>query len=144
MRWKGSREIFRNMKTKLFSRPQIIKLSRLLFMKYRPSEIAPILDINVNTIYRNYLPYGCPHERDQNGNIWIIGTKFREWAQEVIDERKRKSKIPMDDNQGYCLKCNQRVLMIDPKVIYSGGNREIIQSICPICGTNINRARGID
>jgi hypothetical protein len=34
--------------------------------------------------------------------------------------------------------------MISPKVVYSGGNREILQSVCLICGTKVNRARGIN
>lgn len=131
------------MKTKLLSRPQIIRLSRLLYMKYKPSEIAEILEVNVNTIYRNYIANGCPHERDINGNIWIIGSDFREWAQREIAERKNQKKNQMKTNQGYCVRCNKRVTMIDPQVIYSGGNREIIQSVCPCCGGKVNRARGI-
>lgn len=130
------------MKTTLLSRPQLIKLSRLLYMKYKPSEIAEILDIDIKVIYRNYLINGCPHERDSRGNIWIIGTEFREWAQKEYAEKKNRIRIPMDDNQGYCVRCNKRVVMFDPKVIYSGGNREIIQSICPLCGSKVNKARG--
>lgn len=133
----------KKMKQKLLSRPQILKLTRLLYMKYKPSEIADILDINVNTIYRNYIPNGCPHERDANGYIWIIGSDFREWAQREIAKRRNKQKIEMKPNQGYCVRCNKRVTMNDPKVIYSGGNREIIQSVCPLCGGKVNRARGI-
>lgn len=113
-------------------------------MKYKPSEIAEVLEVNVNTVYRNYLLNGCPNERDEKGNIWIIGTEFREWAQNEIAERKNRIKIPMDENQGWCVRCNLRVKMIDSKVVYSGGNREIIQSVCPICRTKVNRARGID
>ncbi|MBA4375688.1 MAG: hypothetical protein C0401_05890 [Anaerolinea sp.] len=131
------------MKKILLSRPQIIKLSRLLYMKYKPSEIAKVLDVDVHTVYQNYLKIGCPFEKDTNGNIWIIGTDFREWAQSEIAERKKKVNPPMLENQAWCVKCNERVLMVNPKVVYSGGNREILQSICPLCGTKVNRARGI-
>ncbi len=133
-----------DMKKKLLDRSQIIKLSRLLYMKYKPSEIAKILAVDVNTVYRNYLNSGCPHERDENGNIWIIGTEFREWAQNEIAKRKKKNDNPMQPNEGWCVKCNQRVLMENPKIVYSGGNREILQSLCPNCGTRVNRARGIN
>jgi hypothetical protein len=129
---------------KLLNRPQIIKLSRLIYMKYKPSEIAKVLDVNVKTVYRNYLLNGCPNERDTNGNIWIIGTEFREWAQREISKQKNIIRSPMDENQGWCVKCKKRVLMISPKVVYSGGNREILQSVCLICGTKVNRARGIN
>jgi len=111
-------------------------------MKYRPSEIAKVIDVNVDTVYRNYLKNGCPFEKDNNGNIWIIGTEFKEWAQCEITERKKKINHPMPEDQGWCVRCNKRVFMINPKVVYSGGNREIIQSICPFCGTKVNRARG--
>jgi hypothetical protein len=130
-------------KTK-FSRAQIIRLNRLLYMKYKPSEIAKVLDVNVNTVYQSYLVNGCPHEKDSKGSIWIIGTEFRGWAESEIAERKKKINSPMQENQGLCLRCNKRVIMVDPRVVYSGGNREILQSICPICGTKVNRARGIN
>ena len=64
-------------------------------------------------------------------------------AQSEINERKKKANSPMPENQGLCLRCNKRVWMVDPKVVYSGGNREILQSVCPICGTKVNRVRGI-
>lgn len=133
-----------DMKKKLLDRSQIIKLSRLLYMKYRPSEIAEILGVNVNTIYQSYLSAGCPHEKDSKGNIWIIGTEFRDWATIEIAQRKSVKNPPMESNQAYCLRCNKRVVMVNPSVVYSGGNREILQSICPICGTKVNRAKGID
>lgn len=111
-------------------------------MKYKPSEIAEVLDVDVKTVYRNYLLNGCPHERDSRGNIWIIGTEFRDWAQNELQERKKRRNAPMEENQGWCLKCNKRVVMENPTVAYSGGNREILQSICPYCGSRVNRARG--
>ena len=130
------------MKSQL-SRPQIIKLSRLLHMKYTSSEIAKLIGVNVDTVYRSYLLNGCPHERDSRGRIWIIGTEFREWAVNEMAERKKAIREPMKDDQGYCLKCNERVEMIKPELIYSGGNRQMYQSICPKCGTKVNRARGL-
>ena len=143
MRRRGPSKKRGNMKKITISRSQIIKLSRLLYMKYKPSEIAKVLDIDVNTIYRNYLLNGCPHEKDKTGNIWIIGTEFREWAQNEIAESKKKVNPPMPENQVWCMKCNERVQLINPKVVYSGGNREILQSICPKCGTKVNRAKGL-
>jgi hypothetical protein len=130
------------MKSQL-SRPQIIKLSRLLYMKYRPSEIAELIGVNPDTVYRSYLLNGCPHEGDENEKIWIIGTEFKKWAEEEIAERKNKIREPMPENQAWCMKCNQRVEMINPQLKYSGGNRLMYQSICLKCGTKVNRARGI-
>ncbi len=129
------------MKSQL-SRPQIIKLSRLLHMKYRPSEIAELIGVNADTVYRSYLQNGCPLERDEKGRIWIIGTEFKKWAEEEIAERKNKVHEPMPSDQAWCMKCNKRVEMINPQLVYSGGNRQMYQSVCPICGTKVNRARG--
>lgn len=123
------------------SRAQIIRLSRLLFMDYRPSEIAELLEVSVDTVYRSYIPAGCPHERDETGHIWILGTAFKAWAEEILAERKRKKSPPMKPDEGWCLKCNKRVKMISPKTVYSARGREIIQSICKKCGGKVNRAR---
>jgi len=68
-------------------------------MKYKPSEIAKVLEIGDDVIYQNYLKNGCPFEKDDKGNIWIIGTEFREWAQREIAERKSKGKYPLAENQ---------------------------------------------
>ena len=124
------------------SRAQVIRLKRLLYMKYTPPEIAELLEVNPDTVYRTYIHAGCPHERDQKGRIWIIGTAFKAWAEEIIAERKKRKNKPMEENEGWCVVCNKRVIMDNPKVVYSGGNREIIQSVCPKCGRKVNRARG--
>lgn len=123
------------------SRAQVIRLSRLLYMDYRPSEIAELLEVSVDTVYRSYIPAGCPHERDETGHIWILGTAFKSWAEEILAERKKKKSPPIKPDEGWCLKCNKRVKMISPKIIYSARNRGIIQSICKKCGGKVNRAR---
>lgn len=110
-------------------------------MDYRPSEIADLLKVSVDTVYRSYIPAGCPHERDETGHIWILGTAFKAWAEEILAERKRKKSPPMKPDEGWCLNCNERVKMNSPKIIYSARNREIIQSFCKKCGGKVNRAR---
>ena len=132
----------KKIKPKLY-RAQVIRLKRLLHMKYTPSEIAEVLEVNIDTIYRTYLSAGCPHEKDNKGRIWIIGTAFKTWAEEYLAERKIKKNSPMAENEGWCVVCNKRVIMVSPKIVYSAGNREILQSVCPNCGKKVNRARGI-
>lgn len=127
----------------LLSRPQVIRMSRLLHMKYRPSEIADILGVNVDTVRRSYLDAGCPFERDTNGHYWIVGTAFKTWAGEIIAERKRKKNKPMLENEVWCLKCNQRVELIKPTIKKVNHHLELLQSKCPVCDTRVNRARGI-
>lgn len=124
------------------SRPQIIRLGRLLHMLYKPSEIAKLLEISVDTIYRNYLPAGCPHERDDSGNIWINGIAFKGWAEELLSEnRRRKKENPMAPNEGWCFKCNQRVIMVNVQPARVNRYLELLMGTCPKCGTRVNRAR---
>ena len=128
----------------LLSRAQVIRLSRLLYMKYRPSEIAEILGVNTDTVYRSYLPAGCPHTRDGKGHYWIVGTEFKSWAEAVIAKRKRRKNKPMAHDEGWCVKCNQRVkkgknLNIKPV----NKNLELVQWICPHCGSIVNRAQKV-
>jgi DNA-directed RNA polymerase subunit RPC12/RpoP len=110
-------------------------------MYYRPSEIATILEVNVDTVRRSYLAAGCPCERDEKGHIWIIGTAFRVWAEEILAERKRKKSEPMAENEVWCMKCNKRVELVNPKPKRINYHLELLQSKCPECGTKVNRAR---
>lgn len=128
-------------KTSLLNRAQVIRLSRLLHMKYRPSEIAEILDISVETVYRQHLASGCPHERDETGHIWIIGSTFRDWAEDVIAKRKQGGPAPMDDDQAWCMSCGRRVRIIQPEALPINKNLECFQGQCPDCGEAISRAR---
>ena len=60
---------------------------RLLNMQYRPSEIAAELKINVQILYRGWLPAGCPHVKDEHGNIWIAGNELHTWMIAVSASR---------------------------------------------------------
>lgn len=123
------------------ARAQIIRLGRLLNMKYRPAEIGELLGISADTVRRTYLQAGCPHERDEHGHIWIVGTAFRTWANEVIAERKRKTNNPMAEDEAWCLRCNERVKIKNPKVKPVNLYIELLQSVCGSCGSIVNRAR---
>lgn len=123
------------------SRSQIIKLDRLLYMKYRPSEIAEIIGVHADTVRRSYLMAGCPYERDERGHIWIVGTEFKDWAREIIAQRKKKPTSPMKADEAWCMKCNKRVQLINPKPVKVNRYLELLQSKCPDCGTTVNRAR---
>ncbi len=127
--------------TPQLGRAQVIKLGRLLNMYYRPAEIAEIIGVTVETVRRTYLTAGCPHKRDTNGHIWIIGTEFRDWAKDVIAKRKRSVSEPLADDEAWCFKCKGRIEMIDPKVIWANRYLEIVQCHCPECGTKVNRAQ---
>ena len=84
---------------------------------------------------------GCPHQRDERGHIWIVGTEFKDWAREIIAQRKKKQNPPMKADEAWCMKCNKRVQLIDPKPVKVNRYLELLQSKCPECGTTVNRAR---
>ena len=116
----------------------IVRLDRLLHMEYRPAELAEELGCGVDTIYRYYLPAGCPHRRDENDHIWLVGTDFAEWVRATL----KKGKVPLADGEAYCLKCNEPVRMagkltVEPVNYYL----ELVKGKCPACGTTVNRAR---
>lgn len=121
----------------LFLRSHINRLSRLLNMMYRPSEIAEEIGVNTETVYRSYLPGGCPFEQDKAGNYWIHGLSFVAWVRSV----KHRSQIAsLADGEGFCLKCQRAVEMTKPRLKHKSRYTAIFQGRCPVCGGKVNRA----
>lgn len=121
-----------------FSRNIIIRLNRLLNMCYRPSELAHEIGCHVDTVYRSYIPAGCPHERDDRGHIWIVGTEFAQWVRTSASKKRSK----MADDEAFCFKCNKPVKLTgDLTVKPTNKHLELVTGACPECGTTINRAR---
>lgn len=127
------------MRQPLLKHQHIIKLSRLLDMLYKPSEIAEEIGVTQDTVYRSYLPAGLPHVRDEQDHVWIHGPAFIAWARETISQRKSKRK-GLGENQAWCMRCNQPVEMNRPKVVHQNRYIRIMQSACPHCKTKVNRA----
>jgi len=124
----------------LLKHQHIIKLTRLLDMLYKPSEIANEIGVTQDTIYRCYLPAGLPHTRDAEGSIWIHGPAFIAWARATISKKKsNRTGLPAD--YAWCMKCNQPVALIHPKTKTVNRYLELLQAKCPTCGKTINRAR---
>jgi hypothetical protein len=128
------------MRQPLLKHQHIIKLSRLLDMLYKPSELAGEIGVTSDTIYRSYLPAGLPHTRDAQGNIWIYGPAFIAWARATISQKKSK-RAGLPNDHAWCMKCNQAVPLLDPKIRSVNRYLELLQAKCPICGKTINRAR---
>jgi phage FluMu protein Com len=133
------------MKGPIMTKSKALKVSRLLNMLYKPAEIAKELEITVDTIYRSYLPSGAPCMKDSKGNVWIHGEAFARWARTYLDirpqmGRARVTKEKMQDNQVYCLHCNEVVV---PEILRTGrpNGRGVanMQGKCPQCGKRVNR-----
>ncbi|MDL1909683.1 hypothetical protein FBQ81_03165 [Chloroflexi bacterium CFX6] len=124
----------------LLKHQHIVKLTRLLDMLYKPSEIAEEIGVATDTIYRSYLPAGLPHTRDSQGSIWIHGPAFIAWARQTI-AKKKTDRIGLPDDHAWCMKCNRAVELIEPKTKQVNRYLELLQAVCPHCGKKINRAR---
>lgn len=126
------------MRTPLIRHKQIARLGRLLNMLYKPTELAQEIGVNEDTIYRSYIPAGLPYIREGHA-IWIHGPAFVQWAKEKSAARRVKNALP--DGHAYCIKCDQPVPMVSPRIVYSNALRkiDILQSTCPHCLRAINR-----
>lgn len=118
---------------------QIVRIKRLLDMLYKPAEIAEEIGVSPDTVYRSYLPAGCPHTRDDAGNIWIHGPAFADWVRDQSPRHRKRAALP--DNHAWCLKCRQPVPLRAPTVKHVNRYLELLQAHCPACGTTIHRAR---
>jgi hypothetical protein len=120
-----------------FLRVHLIKLSRLMDMLYKPSEIAAEIGVTVDTVYRSYLPGGCPFERDKKDDIWIHGLAFAAWVRSVKESRKGAG---LEAGQAFCLACRRAVPMLRPRERFRGRYVVIFQGKCETCGKKVNRA----
>ena len=107
-------------------------------MLYKPSELAEEIGIHVDTVYRSYIPAGLPCIHRQQ-DIWIHGPTFVAWAQGTITKHKKK-RAGLPEDHAWCMKCNQPVLMTEPRICYTNQYIQIKQAVCSHCGTTINRA----
>ena len=106
------------------------RLKRLLNMLYKPSELAQEVGININQIYRVYVPCGCPAKRDERNRIWINGEAFCKWYSRVY------SKIILAKNEAFCLTCKTGVPIVNPVRNKKGGlTYDVCQ--CPNCGRKL-------
>ena len=124
----------RNHRTKL-PHNVIIKAPGLLPMLYTPREICEELDIAESTL-RDWLQIDVPHQRDNRNRIWINGEEFARW---VNNQRKPKVTNKLNEDEAYCLRCNQVSKLLSPQIQSIKGNLVLIKGTCANCGAVINR-----
>ena len=124
----------RNHRTKL-PHNVIIKAPGLLPMLYTPREICEELDIAESTL-RDWLQIDVPHQRDNRNRIWINGEEFARW---VNNQRKPKVTNKLNEDEAYCLRCNQVSKLLSPQIQPIKGNLVLIKGTCANCGADINR-----
>ena len=113
----------------------IIKAPGLLPMLYTPREICDELDIAESTL-RDWLQIDVPHQRDNRNRIWINGEEFARW---VNNQRKPKVTNKLNEDEAYCLRCNQVSKLLSPQIQPIKGNLVLIKGTCANCGAVINR-----
>ena len=113
----------------------IIKAPGLLPMLYTPREICEELDIAESTL-RDWLQTDVPHQRDNRNRIWINGQEFARW---VNNQRKPKVTNKLNEDEAYCLRCNQISKLLSPQIQPIKGNLVLIKGTCANCGAVINR-----
>jgi len=113
----------------------IIKAPGLLPMLYTPREICEELDIAESTL-RDWLQIDVPHQRDNRNRIWINGEEFARW---VNNQRKPKVTNKLNEDEAYCLRCNQVSKLLSPQIQPIKGNLVLIKGTCTNCGAVINR-----
>jgi hypothetical protein len=124
----------------LLKHTQIIRLMRLLDMLYKPSELADEIGVNVDTVYRSYIPAGLPVIRDEDGHFWIHGPAFVAWARETIAQKKAKRQ-GLPEGHAWCMTCNRPVKITALRVRSISRYSELVQGTCPACGKTVNRLR---
>jgi hypothetical protein len=113
----------------------VIKAPGLLPMLYTPREICEELDIAESTL-RDWLQIDVPHQRDNRNRIWINGEEFARW---VNNQRKPKVTNKLNEDEAYCLRCNQVSKLLSPQIQPIKGNLVLIKGTCANCGAVINR-----
>ena len=124
--------------TPTFKRAQIIRLSRLLDMEYKPAEIAGELGVSLWVVYNTYMEAGCPHRREKAGTIWIHGTSFAAWAK-AINKANKKKNFTIGEDEAWCTRCNKIVKMSDPHQRRIKKNLVMVYGTCAECSGKVNR-----
>jgi hypothetical protein len=122
----------------MFRSIKLTTLRMILDMMYKPPELAEEIGVNVDTIYRSWMPAGMPYEIDDRGRYWIHGPAFVGW---VKDGKDAATKDMMAPDQGWCTKCKARVQMKDPTIRPITRSLEMMASPCVTCGCTVNRLR---
>jgi hypothetical protein len=113
----------------------IVKATGLLPMLYKISELSLELKVPDRTL-RDWLKMGAPYIHDRGERIWINGREFAQW---VAGQRKPKRDRKLTSSQGYCMRCNKIIEMVNPKTIPLKGKLVNVRGTCPDCAGVVNR-----
>lgn len=129
-----------DMKKPRMTAKQLSHLGSLLWMEYKPSELAEEIECATDTIYKSYIPAGCPNRRDDEGNIWIVGTEFAAWARKMFIRANART-TDMGRDQAWCMRCKHPVDVTELVARAVKPGVEQISGTCSECGVKVNRLR---
>ncbi len=118
------------------TREQLLRTGHLMHMRYTPVELAKEIGCDVDAVPHSYIPAGCPHERDAKGQLWIVGTAFRDWARTTFMRKNRRRLT----GQAYCLKCRRMVDILSPREKRVGHRSARLEGQCSRCGQAVSCA----
>ena len=113
----------------------IVKSTGLLPMFYTVRELTEEIAIPERTL-RDWLSHGAPHTRDRLSHIWIEGRAFSGWVKSL---RKKSNRTRLKKDEGYCMTCNQVIVMRDPALNPSTTRLVSIHGTCPVCNGKVTR-----
>lgn len=113
----------------------IVKSPGLLPMLYTVRELSKAIGTHERTL-RDWLEAGAPHTRTTQGKVWINGRTFAGW---VAGMQKPKRERRLKDQEGYCMRCNKVVEMLNPTTRIVKGKLTVTRGNCPNCNCTINR-----
>jgi hypothetical protein len=123
------------MKRVLLPHSAIVKSPGLLPMLYTVRELSDAIGVADRTL-RDWLVAGAPHFYDQTGHVWIEGRDFADW---ILSIRKPKRDRRLNDDEAYCMRCNEVVELVNPTTSVIRGNLLVHRGKCPNCHCTINR-----
>jgi hypothetical protein len=109
-------------------------VGRLLDMEYRPRELAEVLGVHKDTVYRGWVPAGLPHRREPTGELWIVGTEAAAWLMSQTDGQS----ISLGEGQFYCMRCRESVTA-EVEHRRAEQHADLLFGTCPMCGRRVAR-----
>jgi hypothetical protein len=127
---KDGKQVMRRGRLNLEQRRRLVSL---LNMMYTPEELARETSIPLRRIKRNFLKNGCPHVKDNDGQVMINGEEFRTWLDTFY---LKKQKLGTDE--AYCVCCLKGVVPFDTQIIQKEEMTYLLGN-CPDCERRVSR-----
>lgn len=115
---------------------QMKRLSRLLDMEYKPSELEEETGISASIIVRLAREKGLPARKTSNRNYWIHGLTFAKW---ILERNAKPKPTHLEPKEFLCLKCRV-VLKVEKSIQTEHLPRwDYLTCTCPLCAGKVGK-----